>query len=840
MFRRTCWLIAAILLPLLLLDGIGQVKGMVRETAVAPTHFGDPNRQDETTSSETILIEAVHYAGYEGADDEAVSLINISESPVDVSSWQLTDGVSTAVLPAGLSISPGQIIWLANDAAAFQRQFGHLPNAAKDIVTFTLPALTGTWPGFANDGDEVLLSDSTAQLIDVLVYEDGDTSVTGWSGTAVEPYAPHNALPATGQIIYRMRNQQTGLPVPDTDSASDWAQDMGDIVNGRKVRYPGWDLDEFFFTTQVTETAVLTVAIAPDNAYDAIVNEIENAQETIQVVVQTLENHAIGDALVQAGNRGITVTVLLEGQVTGQAGKISDDERYICQQIETSGGACYFMISDSGNDIADRYAYLHAKFMIFDGQKALISSENLSPNSLPSDDKSDGTWGRRGVVLITDAPGIISHLQTIFARDLDMDNHIDLARWQAGDPTYGAPPVGFVPITTTGGITYAVRYTDVTAVSGQFPFEIIQSPENSLRDQDGLLGLVNRAGAGDTVLVQQLSERPFWGTSSSNPTDDPNPRLEAYINAARRGAKVRILLDEYFDNPADSNSNSVTCANVNEIAQQEGLKLECALANPTGLGIHNKMVLVQLNGLGYIHTGSLNGTETSSKINRELALQVQSNEAYALLADMFDHDWPYRIYLPTILNNVYGPANHILISEIQYNPPGLDDDEFVELVNPTSFTVDISSYGLGDAVNRDDFEDVRRFPSGTLLSPREVIVVATSAAAFFDEFSSYPDFEILETVTAVPNLIDDPTWGDAATFFQLGNSGDEIILRNANDKLVDVITYGTGSYPGVTSCPLVTTLGAVLERLPYWQDTDDCAADFREWPFPSPGTVGMK
>ena len=207
MFRRTCWLIAAILLPLLLLGGIGQVKGMVRETAVAPTHFGDPNRQDETTSSETILIEAVHYAGYEGADDEAVSLINISESPVDVSSWQLTDGVSTAVLPAGLSISPGQIIWLANDAAAFQRQFGHLPNAAKDIVTFTLPALTGTWPGFANDGDEVLLSDSTAQLIDVLVYEDGDTSVTGWSGTAVEPYAPHNALPATGQIIYRMRNQ---------------------------------------------------------------------------------------------------------------------------------------------------------------------------------------------------------------------------------------------------------------------------------------------------------------------------------------------------------------------------------------------------------------------------------------------------------------------------------------------------------------------------------------------------------------------------------------------------------------------------------------------------------
>ena len=787
-----------------------------------------------------MLIEAVHYYGYDGANDEAVSLINVSNQAVDVGGWQLTDGTGTAVLPAGLSISSHQIIWLANNAEAFKQQFGHLPDAAKIPGGFGLPELTGSWPGFANDGDEVLLSDSAAQQVDALVYKGGNTSIIGWSGTAVQPYAPHTALPATGQILYRMRDQQTGLPVPDTNTTADWAQAIGDVVNGRKVRYPGWDLDEFFFTTQITETAVFTIAIAPDNAYEAIITEIDNAAQTIQVEVQTLENHSIGEALVQAGNRGVTVTVLLEGQVTGQAGKISDDERYICQKIEATGGACYFMISDSDNDIQDRYAYLHAKFMLFDGQRALISSENLSPNSLPDDDKSDGTWGRRGVILITDAPGVINHLQTIFARDLDMNNHIDVVHWQANDPTYGAPPVGFVPITETGSITYSIRYSTATAVSGTLAYEIIQSPENSLRDQDGLLGLVNKTGTGDIVLVQQLSERPFWGTSSSNPTDDPNPRFEAYINAARRGARVRILLDEYFDNPAESNSNSVTCANVNKIAFQEQLKLECALANPTGLGIHNKMVLVQLNGLGYIHVGSLNGTETSSKINRELALQVQSNEAFALLADMFDHDWPYRIYLPIILNNVHGPANHILISEVQYNPPGLDDKEFVELVNPTSLIVDLSGFSLGDAVNRDDFEDVRRFPSGTLLSPHKVIVVATSASAFFTEFNAYPDFEILETVTAVPNLIDDPTWGDTGTFLQLGNTGDEIILRNTNDKLVDVVTYGTGSYPGFTSCPFVTTLGAVLERFPYWQDTDDCTVDFREWPFPSPGNVEVR
>jgi hypothetical protein len=427
----------------------------------------------------------------------------------------------------------------------------------------------------------------------------------------------------------------------------------------------------------------------------------------------------------------------------------------------------------------------------------------------------------------------VAHVQTLFARDYDFA-HGDIITGTAHlDPL----PIGFVPITQTGGTTYTVRYPKPVAVSGVFPFEIIQSPENSLRDVDGLLGLVNRAGEGDEVLVQQLYERPFWGASSSNPIDDPNPRLEAYLNAARRGARVRLLLDEYFDVASAKNSNAVTCATVNQLAKQEHLRLECAIVNPTGLGIHNKMVLVQINGMGYIHVGSINGSEASSKANRELALQVQSNEAYAYLADMFDHDWPYRVYLPSILNNVHGPANHILISEIHYDPPGLDDKEFVELVNPTSMPIDMSSFSLGDAINREEFADVRRFPAGTILLPGKTLVVAHSAASFFAQHHAHPDFEIWETVTAVPNLIDDPTWGDPGSTFQLGNSGDDIILRNAADQVVDILSYGAASYPGIIPCPLVITFGAVLERFPYWQDTDNCATDFRERPIPTPGSV---
>jgi cardiolipin synthase A/B len=796
---------------------------LANNEATAVTHL--QNRQ--------ILIEAVHYHGYEGGLDEAVALRNVSAQTINVGGWQLSDGQATAVIPANTLIPAHATLWLANDAAAFQRQFGHPPDLARTPGALPVPALIGPWPGFADNGDEVLLFHAAGHLLDALVYKAGNINQPGWNGPAVQPYSGSN-FAQTGQILYRMRDQQTGLPVLDTDSAADWAQSTADIINGRKVRFPGWDLDEFFFTARVTETAVLTIAIAPDHAYETLVTEINRAEESIQIETLTIESVAIGAALAEAAGRGVAVTLLLEG---GPAGGLTNQQKYICWQLELAGGECWFMINEPTAKIHDRYGYLHAKFMIVDGRLAIVSSQNLSPNSLPDDDKSDGTWGRRGVLLFSDAPGLVAHLQRVWAADFDQAHH-DIFRWQAGHERYGLPAPGFTPITASGGITYPLRYPQPLSLSGVFPLEIIQSPENSLRDADGLLGLVNRAGVGDVVLVQQLYERPFWGpTASATPETDPNPRLEAYLSAARRGATVRLLLDAYFDDSRDRNSNHATCAYVNALARAERLRLDCALGNPTGLGIHNKMVLVQLGGRGYAHIGSLNGSEQAHKDNRELAIQVQSDAVYEFLALMFSRDWPFRIHMPTVFNDYIGPAPHILISEVLYDPAGPDLAEFIELVNPIPHAWDLSGYSIGDAVNRTDFEDVRRFPPGTILGSGKTLVIATSAVHFFALFNSYPDFEILDSTPLVPELIDDPTWGDPATFLQLGNAGDEVILRDPQDRLVDVLVYGAGSYPGVTACPLVTLLNASLERYPYWRHTGSCATDFREWPFPNPGRL---
>jgi phosphatidylserine/phosphatidylglycerophosphate/cardiolipin synthase-like enzyme len=778
-----------------------------------------------TAVSETILIDAVLYDGYEVNDvDEAVALRNTGNENFDLSGWFLKDGEATdAQLPQGTRLLPGEVIWVAKNEDAFFRQFGFLPDV---IVT--------SWPRLANTGDEVILADPEHQVVDILVYGNGDSTHFGWSGPAVQPYSAGGLFAKEGQILYRKREQGSGLPVPDTNSAEDWAQSLDDPINGRRVRYPAWDLDEFQQPVLVTQSATLTVAIAPDNGLETLVDLIDAARESVSIETLTIENVAIGESLVSAAKRGVSVKLLLEGSPVGN---LTSQEKYICQRIEEAGGQCWFMIRDDEQRINDRYRYLHAKFILIDHRQVAISSENLSPNSLPDDDKSDGTWGRRGVILITNASGVISRMQSIFDRDLDPQKHVDIFRWEPSNPDYGAPPLGFKPVTESGGISYTVRYPSPAVFHGQFTFELQHSPENSLRDLDGLLRLVDRSGLGDTLLIQQLQERPHWGPSDSNVTDDPNPRVEAYIAAARRGAKVRLLLDGFFDDAGSEISNSATCRMVNKVALEDGLQLSCALGNPTGLGIHNKMILAHVAGQGYVHVGSLNGTELSSKGNREVALLVQSDGAYEILSDMFGHDMPYQEYLPMVRAAYLGPAAHILISEVLYDPYGPDDVEFVELVNPTSRTIDMSDYGLGDATSPQDYEDLRRFPLETTIQAGEVLIIATSGYGFWQEYGLWPDFEILETSEMVPNLVDDPTWGDPSTFLRLGNLGDEVILRDRNDLIIDAVVYGSGELPGTIRCLLLSGTNHSLERYPYWRDTDSCPDDFRDWPFPSPGQL---
>ncbi|HDN79008.1 MAG TPA: hypothetical protein ENG33_00925, partial [Chloroflexi bacterium] len=387
---------------------------------------------------------------------------------------------------------------------------------------------------------------------------------------------------------------------------------------------------------------------------------------------------------------------------------------------------------------------------------------------------------------------------------------------------------GFAP-SFTDVLTYPVRFPHPLTLSGTFYFELAHSPENSIRHNDGLLELLMQTNPGDTVLVEQLYERLSW-------SDSRNLRLQAYVDAARAGARVRILLDDCYDR--DENAQVVRY--LNDLAQKEKLDLEAQLANPMGAGLHNKMVLAHIGGRGYVWAGSINGSEVAFKANREVGFLVQSDEAYEYLAAMFQRDWEapygrYFTYLPLTLKGFKMP-DYLLISEVFYDAPGDDEGrEWVEIYNPTGKTTDVSDYKIGDAQESGLYEGMYRFPEGAVIGSGEVIVVAETASGFYELYGHKPDFELSDTDPQIPDMMPYIKWGKGS--WRLKNAGDEILLLGPDDSPVDVVVYGEGVYPGVNPYQGALREGESLERYPPIRDTDDCAADFRVARLPSPGCL---
>jgi cardiolipin synthase A/B len=791
----------------------------------------------------SVLISAVHFSGYAAQDnDEGFRLTNVSTQPITLTNWLALKSTSQIQLTG--TLQPEQSIWIAKTAVAFAQQFGFKPDykytadADTSVLTLTLNSV----PAFGDSG-KLVLSEGLTNTIDVVIWGPTTLTDTQWTGSTVLRYSDGN-IATTGQIIYRKLDEAASKIVSDTNTALDWANDRADPVAGRKAQYPGWDLEKFWQTAKVTQTATLTVAIAPDNAYRVISDVLGSAQHSIVMEMHTFDNLGLLNVVTHTIRRGVAVTILLEGSPVGG---IDDQELWVCQQIESAGGQCWFMISDTsnGNTIHARYDYVHAKMIVVDDRVVAIGSENLSPRTLTYDNFADGTVGHRGVYLVTDASGVVARAQEIWNTDFDPAHHRDISRWTITDTKYGPPPIGFTPNYSIEVGGYRILYPQPLVINGQLPFELLTAPESALRAGDSLLGWINRSGAGDAIDVEQLDEPPHWGDSTSNAIADPNLRLQALIDAAQRGAKVRLLLDRYFDDPTAPTSNAATqqyLESLYAISPTLRVNFEVRLGNPALYGLHNKMFLFNVGGRKVVHAGSLNGTETSNKMNREVALQVESSTTYDYLRAMFGYDWAFqpRALLPIVFSNYIAPPDHLLVSKVFYlgSISPITGSEWVQIYNPTPITVSLSGYKLGDqaAPGPTGFtaDGMWMFPSTAAIPSGKAINVATTALGFSIKYSRFPDYvffgaglQMIPYITYTPNIS-----------FSLANDGDEVLLLGPADQLIDGVAWkpplgGVDALPGNISCPAIDTSqypegtpNPSIMRSPLWKDTDNCPADF--------------
>jgi uncharacterized repeat protein (TIGR01451 family) len=772
-------------------------------------------------------LAPVNYAG----SGEAAALINLSPHTATLSGWCLDDRPSFTnwvCFPAGAEIGPGHILWLAQNGDGFYPVWGFDADWADAVSERPVPLLPGSWPGFADAGEAAYLVTGTV-VVDALVYTSTLLPSPGWSGPAV-PY-PYPRF-ASGQVLYRKLDPATGLPVPDTDTAADWAQDPADPLRGRKLRYPGWDLEALFFPAEITASAQVTLAVAPEGTLSLTLQTIGAARQSLRIAAYTLESVPVYQAIQERIGAGVVVTILLESQPVGG---MSPDEKWIAQRLHNPPTSTVYFMGRTGA----RYRYQHAKYILVDDRLALVSSDNFTERSLPSDPIANGTMGHRGFTLVTDSPGVVARLAEVFRRDAD-PVHIDVAPY--GD-TY-APPSGRVPLPPPDWTTYTAPFSGLLATTAT-TLTVLHGPEHLLRPDDGLLGLLNRAGPGDSVAVMQLNEPVTWTYRVGEA--GLNPRVRALVEAARRGVEVRILLDKYYD----AGTNLATCLYLNGLARAEGqgtaLPLQCRLGNVTGLGTHAKVFFAQVGEEKWVHIGSVNGTETSHKANREVALQFASAGAYAFLMSVFEHDWArahaplvFSLYLPVVFQDYVPPADYPLVTEVFINPSGDDAGrEWIELYNPGP-TVSIAGWTIGDAINIGDYGDGRyAFPARAQLLKGQVVVVAACATNFARTYGFNPAYEWTNCDPLVPDLIPAGSW--AGFGLALGNAQDEVLLLKPNGALVDSAAWGGGPRAGVVPFPMdpedTFPWGASLKRYPPNSDRNDCSRDFYVSWSPSPGRV---
>jgi cardiolipin synthase len=345
-----------------------------------------------------------------------------------------------------------------------------------------------------------------------------------------------------------------------------------------------------------------TCFITPDCSEEVYAQFIGSARSEVLVNVYEFTSPAMADALIEARQRGVNVTVLIEG---GPVGGISTEEFEICSRLAKAGIPVLLMGTTETSHAP--YRYDHAKYVVADGTALLITSENFTDNGFPGTSDS----GNRGWGICLYDPGVATYFRDVFLSD---------ARGDGIYSTKGKPGAitGEAHEDRTREFT-PESYTDLTVTP-------VIAPDTSYLIHD----LLNNAR--DRIDIEQA-----YITNESPGV--LNPYLRDAVNASRRGVHVRVLLDSYWFNTDGPNDNDEVVASINQLAKTEGLPLEARCADLQAnqiQKIHNKGVIVDECR---VLISSINWNTNSPTFNREAGVIIDSPETGAYYGRAFSGDW---------------------------------------------------------------------------------------------------------------------------------------------------------------------------------------------------------
>lgn len=281
-----------------------------------------------------------------------------------------------------------------------------------------------------------------------------------------------------------------------------------------------------------------------------LINQINNAQETIHIASFEFNLTAVAEALIAAHNRGVDVRW------------VTDDEFGLETDEEMDRGQ-FAMLTAAGIEIVDdaRSALMHNKFWIFDGQIVWTGSTNITKN---------GIFRNNNNVIVVES----AEVAAMFTREFD-------EMW-AGEFGPRSPST----------------LSEQTTIIQGTPVEILFAPEDKVMDE--LVPLIDQArdnikfmafsfthdGLGDAMLAKAAAGVDVSGifeTRGSKTEYSELPKMFCANLAVRQDGnpgtfhhKVIIIDDRivitgslnFSDNANNSNDENVIIVNNSDIAAQ--------------------------------------------------------------------------------------------------------------------------------------------------------------------------------------------------------------------------------------------------------------------------------
>lgn len=406
--------------------------------------FHDELENTITKNAATLVITQLYYHTHSSVNNEFITIYNPTNSTVDVSQWYITDEPwkdanhqSKLQFPASTVILPRTAITVTQNASAYKKETACLSDFEYRVDSRTdVPQMTTIKTVIlSNTGGLVSLKNASNQTIDLVMYGNTTQICEGWHG----PSIPHSGA---GVVLTRV--WICGIP-QDTDTASDWIHPR--IYHIGQSDFPQRTLS---FNGEVT------VFVSPDSSYETIVQELQNAQRTIDVNMYEFTSPALCSELISALKRNITLRLFMEGSPIGG---LDDREKYILSMVASNGGIVRFLMSDPHNHVTARYRFDHAKYLIIDNATVIVESCNWAKTGVPK----NPTYGNREWGIVIRDSTVARCFSEVFQDDWN-PRHDDSYKIQDMNLTI---PVGFSldPTTPKGSYTplFAAR-----SINGSF------------------------------------------------------------------------------------------------------------------------------------------------------------------------------------------------------------------------------------------------------------------------------------------------------------------------------------------------------------------------------------